>query len=200
MLHNSFELKKIIDTCSNEWAREGLQHNIDSIFTVEEQSILWQCMEDKTDDMQDKLNSIIRRNLSSDVPEKVYRGVSKRTLAWLSKLTVGDRFAFDRVMSFSADYKVARNFASFNFYGTKNIICINDAAFAFNYQEIIMQLILAAPDCEFNGFDPQITRVNNLNLVNDEDEFMFPTGTTLRVDSIEYNKPDYKIWNVSIVY
>ncbi|QWQ55835.1 ADP-ribosylase [Escherichia phage P479] len=202
MLYASHQLAEYINAVKCEYFRENTQIEIDEIYSELEQSTLWQCMENKPDTIQETLNKIIRKNLTSVVPGKLYRGISKKTLAYLETVgCVGATIEFDRVMSFSKDFSVARNFASFSFYGTKNIFCINDAPFAFDYQEAIFKMICAAPPEEFNGLYPEITRSSNLQLVNDEDEMMFPAGTTLRVDSIEsiYRWEDYKLWNLSVL-
>lgn len=202
MLYPSHKLTEYINAAKCEYFRENTQIEIDDQYSDLEQSTLWQCMENKPDTIQETLNKIIRKNLTSVVPDKLYRGISKKTLAYLESVgCVGATIEFDRIMSFSRDAGVAKNFASHNFYGTKNIFCINDAPFAFDYQEAIFKMICAAPPEEFNGLYPEATRVSNLQLVNDEDEMMFPTGTTLRVDSIEkhYKWQDYTVWNLSIL-
>lgn len=202
MLYNPAKMNEFYDNVKCDDFRENTQYEIDERFTDEEQSTLWQCMENKPDCIQETLNKIIRKNLTSVVPDKLYRGISKKTLKYLESVgCVGATIEFDRVMSFSKNSNVARNFASYNFYGTKNIFCINDAPFAFNYQEEIFKMICAAPPEEFPGAFPESTRVANLQLVNDEDEMMFPAGTTLRVDSIKslYGWEDYTVWNLSVL-
>ncbi|AIZ01805.1 ADP-ribosylase [Escherichia phage vb_EcoM-VR5] len=202
MLYTTYKMNEFYDNIVCDDFRDNAQGEINERFTDEEQSVLWQCMENKPDSIQETLNKIIRKNLTSVVPDKLYRGISKKTLKYLESVgCVGATIEFDRVMSFSKDFKVARNFASYNFYGTKNIFCINDAPFAFDYQEAIFKMICAAPPEEFNGLFPEITRATNLQLVNDEDEMMFPAGTTLRVDSIEsvYGWQDYTLWNLSVL-
>jgi hypothetical protein len=202
MLYECTVLNDIIANTKHDDFRANIQAEVDERFNDLEQSVLWQCMENKPDEIQETLNKVIRANLSSALPEKLYRGISQKTLKYLQGIACkGAEIKFDRVMSFSKDYNVARNFASYNFYGTRHIMCINDAPFAFNFQEAIFKLICGAPPEEFPGAFPDATRKANLNLVNDEDEFMFPAGTTLRVDSIERCKKNdlYTMINVTVL-
>ncbi|QBP35630.1 NAD--protein ADP-ribosyltransferase [Phage NC-G] len=202
MLYPSHKLAEFINNAKCDDFRENTQIEIDEVYSDLEQSTLWQCMENKPDSIQETLNKIIRKNMTSVVPDKLYRGISKKTMKYLeSTMCVGAVIEFDRVMSFSKDFNVARNFASYNFYGTFNIFCINDAPFVYNYQEEIFKMLCAAPPEEFPGAFPESTRVANLQLINDEDEMMFPAGTTLRVDSIERNPKwnNYTIWNLSVL-
>ncbi|EMS9118433.1 hypothetical protein WLC71_002304 [Escherichia coli] len=198
MPYNECEIEEMVRRAQNPEYQDVLQYEIDSQFSDIEQSILWQCMENKPDSIQQDLSAIVRRNWSSSVPETMYRGISKKTMATLDDKGVGSIIKFDRVMSFSPVFGVARNFASYNFYGTFNMFCIKDAPFAFNFREHMLNMILAAPSCEFNGAFPEATRRSNARLISDECEFMLPIGTTLRVDSI-IQDGNYTIWNLTIV-
>ncbi|QWY13261.1 NAD--protein ADP-ribosyltransferase [Escherichia phage vB_EcoM-ZQ3] len=181
MPYNECEIEEMVRRAQNPEYQDVLQYEIDSQFSDIEQSVLWQCMENKPDSIQQDLSAIVRRNWTSSVPETMYRGISKKTMATLDDKGIGSIIKFDRVMSFSPVFGVARNFASYNFYGTFNMFCIKDA-----------------PSCEFNGAFPEATRRSNARLISDECEFMLPIGTTLRVDSI-IQDGRYTIWNLSIV-
>ncbi|UPW39377.1 RNA polymerase ADP-ribosylase [Escherichia phage vB_EcoM_ESCO47] len=197
--YNECEIEEMVRRAQDPVFQEDLQYKIDEVFSDSEQSTLWQCMENKPDCIQQELDSIIRKNWSSSVPTVLYRGISKKTLKMLDSVgCVGATIKFDRVMSFSSVFGVARNFASHNFYGTKQIFCVKNAPFAFNFRETMLDMILAAPSCEFSGAFPEATRRSNVRLVSDECEFMFPIGTTLRVDSVT-EEGTYRIWNLSII-
>lgn len=203
MLYTDDVLNGIIDTAASSGSfRDQCQAEIDALYTDNEQSVLWQCMENKPDLIQEDLTGIIRNNLTKEIPTKLYRGISQKTMEYLeSEGCVGGIINFDRVMSFSRDWQVAINFASYSFYGTRNIFCINNAPYAYNYQEAIFKMICGAPPEEFNGAYPEATRKSNLHLVNDEDEFMFPAGTTLRVDLIEKHPLNnlYTVWHLTVL-
>lgn len=203
MLYTDDVLNGIIDTAaSSESFRNQCQAEIDALYTDNEQSVLWQCMENKPDLIQEDLTRIIRNNLNTAPPAALFRGISKKTMEYLEDFRyVGATIEFNRVMSFSRDWQVARNFASYSFYGTRNIFCINNAPYAYNYQEAIFKMICGAPPEEFNGAYPEATRKSNLHLVNDEDEFMFPAGTTLRVDLIETHPLNtlYTVWHLTVL-
>lgn len=169
-----------------------------SQFSDYEQSTLWLCFNDKADPkLHLDLDPIIRRNITSDVPVELYRGVSKKTAAWLSHMEVGRIIADNRVTSFSSDFATARQFAGAYCYNTKVILSLRNCPFAFNFQEHAMNLVLAAPDSEFrcnaiNGDE----RMEKLEMINAEDEWMFPIGTQFEIVSIE----DYQLDPLSPVY
>ena len=81
MPYNECEIEEMVRRAQNPEYQDVLQYEIDSQFSDIEQSVLWQCMENKPDCIQQELSSIVRRNWTSSVPETMYRGISKKTMA-----------------------------------------------------------------------------------------------------------------------
>ncbi|QQG32141.1 ADP ribosylase [Citrobacter phage CkP1] len=164
-----------------------------SQFSDYEQSTLWRCFNDKADaKLHLDLDPIVRRNITQDVPVELYRGVSKKTASWLQGMEVGRIIADNRVTSFSTDFSVARQFAGAYCYGTHIILSLRNCPFAFNFQEHAMNLVLAAPDSEFKKdwvSNEEDERMEKLEMINAEDEWMFPIGTQFEIVSIE----DYQV-------
>lgn len=175
--------------------REQMQHDIDQEFTDEEQSVLWKCLNDKTESYVHRvLNKIARRRITSTVPVELYRGVNKRMKAMIQGLEIDDEFEVPVVTSFSTSYSTARQFSSHSIYGTKTIFSLRNCPFAYNYQEDMLRLLHAAPDSEFsaNHFDPsaKVDRRNKVEMVNEENEWMLPVGTKFRIVEIESMQTD----------
>lgn len=170
--------------------RKMLESEVSSLFTDEEQAVLWKCLNDKVEDWVNRgLDKIIRRRMTTATPEGLYRGVNRRMLNVLQTVDVGEVFTAERVVSFSTDFNTARSFASFGCYGTKTVIRWSNPTIAYNYQEDMLKILAAAPNCEFSAapYDPlaKIDRKNKINMVQDEQEWMMPIGTKFRVTSIE---------------
>lgn len=173
-----------------ELKRRQLESEVNKLFTDKEQVVLWKCLNDKVEDWVNAgLDKIIRRRMTTATPEVLYRGVNRRMLNVLCNIEVGEIFTAEKVVSFSTDFNTARSFAGFGCYGTKTIISWSNPTMAYNYQEDMLKLLLAAPNCEFSSapYDPQakIDRKNKVNMVQDEQEWMMPIGTKFRVTSIE---------------
>lgn len=151
------------------------------IFTEEEQSILWRCM-------NDKICPELCYNLSKIVDEHceeykfdLFRGISNSLLKRLYNKGVGDTFILPRVTSFSEDYAIARSFASYDVYGTKTILHVVGPVIAFPYSRYMEQILLAAPDCEFSGIDKNKHRMDNVDMVQNEQEWMIQEFTKMRI-------------------
>ncbi|WZK93092.1 RNA polymerase ADP-ribosylase [Enterobacter phage vB_EclM_AS6] len=175
---------------SEEVERKMLESEVNSMFTDEEQAVLWKCLNDKVEDWVNRgLDKVIRRRMTTATPEVLYRGVNRRMLNVLQNVEVGEVFTSERVVSFSTDFNTARSFASFGCYGTKTVIRWSNPTIAYNYQEDMLKILAAAPNCEFSAapYDPlaKIDRKNKINMVQDEQEWMMPIGTKFRVTSIE---------------
>ncbi|ADB81516.1 RNA polymerase ADP-ribosylase [Enterobacter phage CC31] len=162
---------------SEEVERKMLESEVNSMFTDEEQAVLWKCLNDKVEDWVNRgLDKVIRRRMTTVTPEMLYRGVNRRMLNVLQNVEVGEVFTSERVVSFSTDFNTARSFASFGCYGTKTIIRWSNPTIAYNYQEDMLKILAAAPNCEFSAapYDPlaKIDRKNKINMVQDEQEWM----------------------------
>lgn len=191
-----------------EAMRQQLQKFIDNEFTDEDQAVLWKCLNDKVEDWVHRgLDRIIRRRITMDCPEVLYRGVNKRMLTVLQDTDVGDEFTTSGVTSFTADFHTSRNFANHSMYGTKTIIKWDKPTMAYNYQEDMLRILTAAPDCEFSSspYDKNaiVDRRNKVGMVQDEQEWMMPVGTTfrvLRIEDVEYDKGiQYVIYHVELL-
>lgn len=152
---------------SEELERKMLESEVNSMFTDEEQAVLWKCLNDKVEDWVNRgLDKVIRRRMTTVTPEMLYRGVNRRMLNVLQNAEVGEVFTSERVVSFSTDFNTARSFASFGCYGTKTVIRWSNPTIAYNYQEDMLKILAAAPNCEFSAapYDPlaKIDRKNKL--------------------------------------
>ena len=169
-------------------AREIIQKEIDAEFNDAEQSTLFQCLDDKTaPELHVRLNSLVRRKLTMDVPVELYRGVSQTTLNMLQKLDVGDSFVTNRVTSFSTDYAIARDFSGSAIYGTHAIFSLRNCPIAFNYKEVILRMLIAMPDSEFSD---SVQRGTQIAMVEREEEWMLPSGTKFQIEEIEDRTTD----------
>ncbi|AEO97013.1 hypothetical protein CPTAKMNP4_021 [Salmonella phage vB_SenM-AKM_NP4] len=205
MLYTNSQLNEIVCNIVDN-NLYGLYEEKIKMFSDFEQSILWQCMNDKIDKtLHVELDKIIRKHISSDVPVELYRGVSKRTEAWLKNMAVGRIIADDRVTSFTSDFSTARQFAGGSVYGTHTILSLRNCPFAFNYQEHALNMLLAAPDTEFmHSIDPDFIfdeRLDKLEMVNGEDEWMFPIGTQfeiVEIEELQYDplSPSYTVYHL----
>lgn len=179
--------------------REKIQAEVDKKFSDYEQMTLWRCMNDKEDpELHKDLSPIVRKHISTVVPVELYRGVSGFEISELL-LDVGDTFTTERVKSFSSDFSTARQFAGAYCYGTHTILSIRNCPLAFNYQEHMLQMVLGAPDSEYmnKSFDE---RMDQLDMIESEQEFMFPIGTTFRVLSIDDLSHDPRSRNYTIYH
>ncbi|ARW57991.1 ADP-rybosylase [Serratia phage X20] len=181
---------------------------VNSMFSDYEQSLLWQCMNDKTcSNLHKDLSKVVSRHLSEHVPVELYRGISKTTLYQIQDLAVGETFELNRVTSFSSDFATARQFAGTYCYGTRVIFSLRNVVKAFNYQEHMMNILLAAPESEFmynESYANNDERGDKLDMVNGEDEWMLPIGTRLRIVNIEDVQndpltPAYVMYHLEIV-
>lgn len=147
-----------------------------------EQSLLWQCMNDKSGEIFHKdLSTLIMKRLSHcSVP--LYRGLSKTTFHKFTDLGIGDEYLAKRVYSFSEDMGVAAEFASNWTYGTRTLLKIENVNKAFWYQDDIINILLAAPESEF--IDEPGKRGDNLDMVYHEAEWMIPIGSRLKIKDI----------------
>ncbi|BBC78067.1 RNA polymerase ADP-ribosylase [Escherichia phage EcS1] len=148
-----------------------------------EQSILWQCMNDKLlPKFHENLNEVISSRLSR-APDELYRGISHSTLRQIQDLDIGDTFnTGHRVTSFTTDFAMARQFAGTYVYETRTILKLIDAPKAFNFQQEMINMLLAAPESEFRPRSSPFgttDRGDKLDMVNREDEWMIPAGSEL---------------------
>lgn len=174
---------------ANRIIRENAQTEVDSKFSDYEQSLLWQCMNDKlNEDLHYGLNSLIRKNLTTTVPVELYRGVNKRMKEQLLDAVVGDEIRFDRVTSFSTDFSIARNFSTAGIYGTRTLFSIRNCPIAFDYCSTMLKVLAGAPDEEFHNFKSDSmgkpNRASLTEMISDEKEWMLPPGTVLRIVDI----------------
>lgn len=172
-----------------EEQRRLMEKEVDLILSTDEQSALWKCLNDKVDEeLNYKLSQLIRKRMSMNAPNGLYRGVNRRMYKMLVDLDVGEEFTTQRVVSFSSELSTAREFSGHGIYGTKTIIRWLNPPMAYNYQEDMLMLLKVAPNCEFSSapYDPdaKIDRRNKLEMVEGENEWMMPVGTTFRISSI----------------
>lgn len=176
----------IIDELNKEELQELFAKNPEpfKMFTDEEQSVLWRCMNDKIcPDLCSKLSRIIDVH-SEEYQFDLYRGVSNSLLTQLWGKDVGDTLALNRVTSFSEDFNIARQFASYEIYGTKVILQVVGPTIAFPYSKHMQQILLAAPDSEFHGVNKDKHRKDNIDMVMNEQEWMINECTMLKIIDI----------------
>lgn len=179
------EVKKIIDEIPENYQmltnknQQGFQ-----MFTDEQQSVLWRCMNDKIcPELCSKLANIIDDH-SEEYKFDLYRGVSNSLLTQLQGKDIGETLMLNRITSFSEDFNVARQFASYEIYGTKVVLHVVGPMQAFPYSKHMQQILLAAPDSEFGGCDKSRTRKANVDMVMNEQEWMINECTRLKIVDI----------------
>lgn len=194
MLQVSTVKQLVLD--EEEKERIYIQERVDAKFTDIEQSTLWMCMNDKnTDFIHERLNPIVRKHLTSTVPP-LFRGISLLEANKIYDLAEGETFTLNRVTSFSSDFSTAKQFASKWHYNSQIIFRIQNCPYAFNYQEEMIQILLAAPDEEFMGqMEVKEQREDKLDMVQGECEFMLPKEATFRICSSQAVK-DYGVETV----
>lgn len=154
------------------------------MFTDEEQSVLWRCMNDKIcPELCTKLAHIID-NHSEEYKFDLYRGVSKSLLNQLQSKNIGETMMLNRVTSFSEDIAIAREFASYNIYGTNVVLWVTGPVHAFPYSKHMQEILLAAPDSEFHGVNKDKHRKDNIDMVMNEQEWMINECTMLKIVDI----------------
>lgn len=169
-----------------EKERLYIQERVDAKFTDIEQSTLWMCMNDKNSAfIHERLNPIVRKHMNSTVPVELYRGISMVELNKISDMAEGDEFTLGRVTSFSSDFSTAKQFASKWHYDTNVILCMRNCPWAYNYQEDIINIVMGAPNEEFNNNILDEQRADKLDMVQGENEFMLPTEAKYRIVHIE---------------
>ncbi|WKK95828.1 putative RNA polymerase ADP-ribosylase [Klebsiella phage ValerieMcCarty03] len=161
-------------------------------FDCKEQSILWQCMNDKIgEEFHKKLDSIVRRH-QIDNREILYRGLSCREAkAFYDALIKGEKFDFGKVASFTTDETIAREFAGKWHYSTFVVIEVNNCQQSFDYHTNMKSLLITAPDSEFIRPNDLIDNVAqrrsaNIEMIDKEREKMLPMGTKFKV--VGHNK------------
>lgn len=161
-------------------------------FDCKEQSILWQCMNDKIgEEFHKKLDSIVRRH-QIDNSDILYRGLSCREAkAFYDALIKGEKFDFGKVASFTTDETIAREFAGKWHYSTFVVIEVNDCHQSFDYHTNMKALLITAPDSEFIRPNDLIDNVAqrrsaNIEMIDKEQERMLPMGTKFKV--VGHNK------------
>ncbi|WPH67765.1 NAD-protein ADP-ribosyltransferase [Klebsiella phage ValerieMcCarty01] len=161
-------------------------------FDCKEQSILWQCMNDKIgEEFHKKLDSIVRRH-QIDNREILYRGLSCREAkAFYDALIKGEKFDFGKVASFTTDETISREFAGKWHYSTFVVIEVNDCHQSFDYHTNMKALLITAPDSEFIRPNDLIDNVAqrrsaNIEMIDKEQERMLPMGTKFKV--VGHNK------------
>lgn len=153
-------------------------------FTDEEESALWRCMNDKICPVLCKELSLIIDAHSEEYIFDLYRGVSNSLMRQLQNKSIGEKLLLNRVTSFSEDFNIARQFASHEIYGTRVILHVVGPVQAFPYSKHMEQILLAAPDCEFSGFDKNKHRMDNVDMVQNEQEWIINECTTLKIVDI----------------
>ena len=156
-------------------------------FDCKEQSILWQCMNDKIgEEFHKKLDSIVRRH-QIDNSDILYRGLSCREAkAFYDALIKGEKFDFGKVASFTTDETIAREFAGKWHYSTFVVIEVNDCHQSFDYHTNMKSLLITAPDSEFIRPNDLIDNVAqrrsaDIEMIDKEQERMLPMGTKFKV-------------------
>lgn len=165
-------------------------------FDCKEQSILWQCMNNKIgEEFHKKLDSIVRRH-QIDNRDTLYRGLSCREAkAFYDALIKGEKFDFGKVASFTTDETIAREFAGKWHYSTFVVIEVNNCQQLFDYHTNMKSLLITAPDSEFmrpndmpNDMIDNIAqrRSADIEMIDKEQERMLPMGTKFKV--VGHNK------------
>lgn len=180
--------------------RDYIQAKVDEKFSDIEQSILWRCMNDKQNScLHRDLNPIVRKHMSSTVPVELYRGITNIEAQKVQDMDVGDTFTLDRVTSFSSDFSVAKQFAGMWHYDSNIILSIRNCTFAYNYQEDMINMLMGAPDSEFGGnLDEE--RVDRLDMVQGESEFMLPVEARFKIISIDEHSKDPNDLSATIIH
>lgn len=183
-----------------EISNKSIQSSYDSPFTDFEQSVLWRCMNDKIcPELCKNLSQIVDNN-SEEFPFDLYRGVSSSLLQQLYDKDIGDTLDLRRVTSFSEDFNIARQFASYEIYGTRVILHVVGPVNAFPYSKHMMQILLAAPDSEFHGVNKEKHRKDNVDMVMNEQEWMINECTRMKIiDIIDDEQTGMCIYKVEIV-
>lgn len=187
-LHSDFVNKVlgILDKLDKEELQQLREENPTpvQIFTDEEESVLWRCMNDKIcPELCSKLADIIDDHCE-EYEFDLYRGVSNSLLRQLQGKDVGEKLMLNRVTSFSEDFNIARQFASYEIYGTKVVLQVVGPVQAFPYSKHMQQILLAAPDSEFHGVNKDKHRKDNIDMVMNEQEWMINECTTLKIVDI----------------
>ncbi|AKJ73181.1 ADP-rybosylase [Klebsiella phage PKO111] len=183
-----------IDVLNMLRARKGLPvYDLDqwnvlvSRFDCMEQSILWQCMNNKIGDaFHYKLDKIVRKHMNDNY-DKLYRGLSRREAkAFYQSLISGTPFDFGKVSSFTVDECIAREFAGKWHYATHVIIQLNECEEAFDFHHNMKALLITAPDSEFmrpnDDWDNIASRRSaDIEMIDKEQERMLPMGTKFKV-------------------
>lgn len=176
----------ILDKLDKEELQQLRAENPEPIkmFSDEEESVLWRCMNDKIcPELCSKLTNIIDDN-SEEYKFDLYRGVSNSLLRQLQNRDVGEKIMLNRVTSFSEDFNIARQFASYEVYGTKVVLQVVGPVQAFPYSKHMQQILLAAPDSEFHGVNKDKHRKDNIDMVMNEQEWMINECTMLKIIDI----------------
>ena len=175
-------------------------------FTDFEQSVLWQCMEAKKNEVLHKhLNEIIKKHLTKS-PYQLYRGISKTTKEIIENLQVGDVFSTDRVDSFTTSLYTACSFSCVE-YCTKTLFRLKTDK-AFNYSDHISDIVLSSPNSEFkytyedtDGLDSE--RTDNLMMIVREQEWMIPIGkykiVSISKEKLHDSFGTFKIYDIEVV-
>lgn len=161
-------------------------------FDCKEQSILWQCMNNKIgEEFHKKLDSIVRRH-QIDNRDILYRGLSCREAkAFYDALIKGEKFDFGKVASFTTDETIAREFAGKWHYSTFVVIEVNNCQQSFDYHTNMKSLLITAPDSEFMRPNDMIDNIAqrrsaDIEMIDKEQERMLPMGTKFKV--VGHNK------------
>lgn len=178
-----------------EKERRYIQDKVDAKFTPLEQSILWQCMNDKCSQiLHDSLNPIVRRRMNTSIPAELYRGITLLEANKIYDLGIGDEFTLGRVTSFSSDLSTAKQFCGKFHYNSNILFKLLNCPWGYNYQEDIIQIVMGAPDCEFNTD----SRIDKIDMLEGENEFMLPTEASFRI--IDINDVDtYTVIELELV-
>ena len=174
-------------------------------FTDVEQSILWQCMNNKVgENFHTVLNQIVNKH-SEMCNETLYRGLSRRETAFLMQSIIDGKnpLNFEKVMSFSSNANIAHEFAGKWIYATHCILKIeNPNVKVFDFQRAMKSLLILAPDSEFaHRLESDCARLADIDMVSSESEWMFPMETNYKIishENTEINGVLYSVFNVTI--
>lgn len=137
-----------------------------------------------------KFNELVENNLSS-TNKTLYRGISIKELLE-HKLTKGSTICFSRVTSFTEDFSLADSF-SLHEYETGVILKIEGCEGVFNYSGYTSFIIdTVKGGCRDYKDHERFDYLNDqMNMVEEEKEWMFPIGSEFNVIDIEHKSSNY---------
>lgn len=167
-------------------------------FTDWEESILFQCMNDKIcPDHNKALSALIEKNLTQ-IPYELWRGITNTELDKIADLGIGDTFCLNRVTSFSESQKTAIDFSSSWSYNSGTMIKI-ESGYAYRYWIDMLNILRDTPIEEFivdtlndsHGTyeeriaDAESRKEDKIEMIEYETEWMVPDNHRFVIVNIE---------------